>query len=98
MIRVSFEEVHSVLTRALLALGFEPTPAQLCARLFAETSRDGVYSHGLNRFPKFGEQIRRGVVDIPAGPRRVAPPGRVERWDGKTGPGNPKGPLLLPGA
>src|ERR1700687_4762020 len=88
MIRVSFEEVHSVLTRALLALGFEPTPAQLCARLFAETSRDGVYSHGLNRFPRFVEQIRRGVVDIHARPERVSAHGAVERWDGRTGPGN----------
>jgi 3-dehydro-L-gulonate 2-dehydrogenase len=88
MIRVSFEEVHGVLTRVLLKLGFEPARAQLCARLFAETSRDGVYSHGLNRFPRFVEQIRKGVVDVRARPERVGSRGAVERWDGRCGPGN----------
>jgi 3-dehydro-L-gulonate 2-dehydrogenase len=88
MIRVSFAEILDRLQRVLIGLGFEPARAELCARLFAETSRDGVYSHGLNRFPRFVEQVRRGVVDPAARPERTASFGAVERWDGKSGPGN----------
>jgi 3-dehydro-L-gulonate 2-dehydrogenase len=88
MPRVAFDEVHSVLTRALLKLGFERERAHLCARLFAESSRDGVGSHGINRFPRFVEQVRKGAVDIHASPQPVVRAGALERWDGKRGPGN----------
>jgi 3-dehydro-L-gulonate 2-dehydrogenase len=87
-LRVPFPEILARLQRALAGLGFEPARAALCARLFAEASRDGVYSHGLNRFPRFVEQIRRGVVVPGAQPERTAAVGAVERWDGHSGPGN----------
>jgi 3-dehydro-L-gulonate 2-dehydrogenase len=87
LIRVSSAEVTQLLERVLRALGFSPQRAQLAARLFAESSRDGVLSHGLHRFPRFVEQVRRGVVDVNAEPRRVAALGAFERWDGHRGPG-----------
>ena len=86
--RVSFEEIHQTLRRALLKVGFERGRAGLCARLFAETDRDGVYTHGLNRFPRFLEMIGKGVVDVTARPVRVEAHGALERWDGRSGPGN----------
>jgi 3-dehydro-L-gulonate 2-dehydrogenase len=88
MLKVTFEELKGELQRVLLGLGFEAERAELCARLFAETTRDGVYSHGLNRFPRFVEQIRKGVVKIHARPVLVQAIGAIERWDGKNGPGN----------
>ncbi|HZB45091.1 MAG TPA: 3-dehydro-L-gulonate 2-dehydrogenase [Pyrinomonadaceae bacterium] len=88
MLRVTYEELHDVLRRALLDLGFEPERAALCARLFADTDRDGVYSHGLNRFPRFVRMIRRGVVDAHARPALVTSHGALERWEGRRGPGN----------
>jgi len=88
MIRVPFAEVLARLQQVLSRLGFEEPRAQLAARLFAETSRDGVYSHGLHRFPRFVEQVRRKVVDPAARPERTASFGAVERWDGHSGPGN----------
>jgi 3-dehydro-L-gulonate 2-dehydrogenase len=79
-----------VLRRVLTKTGFTADRADRCARLFAETSRDGVSSHGLNRFPRFLETIRNGTVDIHAEPQRVARlgAGALERWDGRRGPGN----------
>src|SRR5438093_2810497 len=62
--------------------------ATLCGRLFADSSRDGVQSHGLNRFPRFITMIRSGIVDVHARPIRVAAHGALERWDGRRGPGN----------
>jgi 3-dehydro-L-gulonate 2-dehydrogenase len=88
MNRVPFDEIRDVLTRVLVQLGFDQPRAAMCARLFAETSRDGVYSHGLNRFPRFVEQIRQGIVDVQARAERVVHHGAIERWDGKRGPGN----------
>jgi 3-dehydro-L-gulonate 2-dehydrogenase len=72
----------------LVRTGFAPRRAHLCARLFADASRDGVASHGLNRFPRFLEMIALGVIDIHAAPERVAGGGAMERWDGRRGPGN----------
>jgi len=86
--RVPFDELHDVLRRALAATGMAADRADLSARLFAEASRDGVASHGLNRFPRFMRMIGRGVVDVQAEPRLVAAHGAVERWDGARGPGN----------
>jgi 3-dehydro-L-gulonate 2-dehydrogenase len=87
-IRVTYEELLTALTRALLRIGFTGQRARLCARLFAETTRDGVYTHGLNRFPRFVRTIENGVVDIHAQPELVASKVAWERWDGKLGPGN----------
>jgi 3-dehydro-L-gulonate 2-dehydrogenase len=87
-LRVSYGELRQALRRALLKVGFEQGRADLCARLFADTDRDGVYTHGLNRFPRFLEQIRRGFVDIRARPALVTAAGALERWDGLRGPGN----------
>ena len=90
LMRVPFDVLHAALRRVLEKIGFTADRADLCARLFAEASRDGVASHGLNRFPRFLDTIRNGVVDIHAEPRRVARlgAGALERWDGQRGPGN----------
>jgi 3-dehydro-L-gulonate 2-dehydrogenase len=87
-LRVHYVELLEELRRVLLKLGFEPGRAEDAARLFAEASRDGVHSHGLNRFPLFVEMVRAGVVDPAARPRLLEARGALERWDGMRGPGN----------
>ena len=62
--RVSYNDLVEVLVRALTGAGMDATRADRCARLFADTDRDGVYSHGLNRFPRFMRMVRSGVVDL----------------------------------
>jgi 3-dehydro-L-gulonate 2-dehydrogenase len=88
MLRIPYQELSDTLLSVLLKAGFAPVRASLCARLFAETSRDGVYSHGLNRFPRFMEMIRSGVIDIHAEPQIIDSHRAFERWDGRRGPGN----------
>jgi 3-dehydro-L-gulonate 2-dehydrogenase len=88
MLRVSFAEVASALAAILVRAGFEPTRAEHCARLFAETTRDGVHSHGVERFPRFLEMIRNRSVDVHAEPLCVQSLPAIERWDGRRGPGN----------
>ena len=86
--RIPYDELFDGLLRVLLKLGFEQQHARLCARLFADASRDGVYSHGLNRFPQFVRMIQNGIIVVDAEPELVALFGSLERWDGKRGPGN----------
>ena len=88
MHRISFDEVQETLAGVLRKLGFSADRAQTCARLFAETTRDGVYTHGINRFPRFAAMVRNGSIDVEAEPRLLARFGAMERWDGCKGPGN----------
>ena len=67
---------------------FRAPRARQSATLFAETHRDGVASHGLNRFPRFVRQIKAGVVRPDAEPVCAARFGPWEQWDGQLGPGN----------
>jgi 3-dehydro-L-gulonate 2-dehydrogenase len=88
MNRIPFREVQETLAGVLIKLGMSAKRAQICARLFAETTRDGVYTHGINRFPRFVGTIQNGSVDVKAEAHRVAGFGALERWDGLRGPGN----------
>ena len=88
MLRVPFADLQSALEATLLTYNFTPVRAALCARLFAETTRDGVYTHGLARFPRFIATIKNGVVDPQASPSLVSAFGAIERWHGNLGPGN----------
>ena len=88
MKRIPFDEVQRTLAAVLAKLGFTPDRAEACARLFAETTCDGVYTHGINRFPRFVATIRNRCVDPAAEPVLLAGFGALERWDGRRGPGN----------
>ena len=88
MKRIPFAEVQETLAAVLRRLGFAKERAEMCARLFAETTCDGVYTHGINRFSRLVAMVRNGCVDVSAEPVTVARFGALERWDGRSGPGN----------
>ncbi len=86
--RIPFDEILGVLEETLLARNFTSEDAKLSARLFTETSRDGVYSHGLNRFPLYVEFIDKGYIKVRNKPRLIKSNGVLEQWNGQLGPGN----------
>ena len=86
--RVPYEEMYNEFVRVLLKYGFDKDKAEISAKLYADASRDGVYTHGLNRFPKFIKSIHDGIVDIHAEPVLKESFGAFERYDGCHGPGN----------
>ncbi len=88
MLRVPFPDVVGTLTAILERIGFDADRAAHCARLFAETTRDGIASHGVERFPRLLQMIRNGSIDIHATPAPIRAFGAIERWDGRNGPGN----------
>ncbi|MXV13724.1 3-dehydro-L-gulonate 2-dehydrogenase [Hufsiella ginkgonis] len=85
--RIAFEELRAGFLRVLTKVGFTAEKAERCARIFAGNSRDGIYSHGLNRFPGFIDYIEKGLVDIHADPFCFEAHGAIECWDGRSGPG-----------
>ena len=87
MKRVPFQTLQDELYRVLASIGFTDERAMLCARLFAENQRDGVYSHGLNRFPGFVSGLKSKQINFRAKPEKIESFGALERWDGKMGVG-----------
>ena len=85
--RIPFEQLEAEFKRVLLQLSFEPSKADLCARIFAENSRDGIETHGLNRFPVFVKFVKEGLINPAAEPKLVSALGAIERWDGNLAPG-----------
>jgi 3-dehydro-L-gulonate 2-dehydrogenase len=85
--RIPFEKLRSEFTRVLLSLGFTEEKAAQCSTIFAENSRDGVYTHGLNRFPTFVQYIKEGLVIPAAEPTKEGGFGAMEQWNGNLGPG-----------
>lgn len=85
--RVSFGELKAAFYKALMNAGLSEERADRCAQLFTENQRDGVYSHGLNRFPGLVSKIQSGQIDVQAEPECVKALGVVEQWDGKMGIG-----------
>jgi len=84
---VPFDKLITAFERVLLSNGFEQAKATICATVFAENSRDGVYTHGLNRFPKFVRMVQQGFVLPGAEPVLEASLGALEQWNGNLGPG-----------
>lgn len=85
--KVPFADLKKEFKRILLKLSFTEDKAELCAYIFAANSRDGVYSHGLNRFPYFVSTVKDGSVDIQAEPGFIESKGLIEIWDGHSGAG-----------
>ena len=87
-IRVSHAELKAEFKRVLLARGVNENKADACATMFADTTQTGVYSHGVNRFPRFIQQLGLGHIHPDAEPERLLALGALEQWDAKRAIGN----------
>lgn len=85
MLRIKYEDMVKEFNRVLLGRSFSREDAQAAAELFAQNSLDGVYSHGLNRFPRVVEYLDKGTIDPHARAQCVMAMGAAERWDGHRG-------------
>lgn len=85
--RIPFEQLKSEIKRAMVKAGLTEEQAEVCASVHAESSRDGVYSHGLNRVPRFIDYVKKGWVDIKGQPTLVKSYGCIENYDGNLGIG-----------
>ena len=67
MKRVPYEEMVAQFARVLEKKGFTASDAQDAAIIFAQNSLAGVFSHGLNRFPRVVSYLEKGEIE-PAPP------------------------------
>jgi len=86
--RVLYDVMLKEFQRVLLKKGFDEKTAFEAASNFAQTSLDGVYSHGINRFPRVISYIDNGVIDPNAQPVCETKCGIMEKWNGNLALGN----------
>ena len=84
---IPFTNLKQEFKRVLLKWHMQEDKAEICAEIFACNSLDGVYSHGVNRFPVFVQYIREGLIDIDAEPQALKRSGGIEYWNGNNGIG-----------
>ena len=83
--RVAYEEMAREFARVLEKKGFAAQDAADAADIFAQNSLAGVYSHGLNRFPRIVRYLDKGEIDPRARATCELRAGVLERWDGHRG-------------
>ena len=84
---LSYQQLQQQFYNVLIAHGFTEQKADICATIFAGNSRDGVPSHGLNRFPVFVQYIKDGLINVDAEPAIMGNNGIIENWDAHLAPG-----------
>lgn len=88
MLHLTHQTLKDEFERVLLKYGVAADKAEACATMFADTTETGVYSHGVNRFSRFVEQIRHGDVITDAEPKKLLSLGAIEQWDACRAIGN----------
>ena len=66
--RVPFNEMKETFKKVFVKYGVPEDKAEVMAETHAESSRDGIYSHGANRVVRFINYVKKGWVDINANP------------------------------
>jgi 3-dehydro-L-gulonate 2-dehydrogenase len=84
---VFYNDLQQEFERILLKNAFSASKAALCSKIFADNSSDGIYSHGLNRFPVFIDLVKNGLVKPEAEPEALSKNGSLLHWDGHLAPG-----------
>ena len=83
--RIPYDELKAEFKRVLISRGFGVEEAEEAAAVFADNSLDGIYSHGINRFPRVVEYLDRGSIK----PENIATCEEsfmaFERWNGHRG-------------
>ena len=85
--QISSEQMQDVLFKLFTKNKFPEEKARSLAKVYTESTLDGVNSHGINRVPLFIEYVKKGVVRVDAEANRIASFGNIERWDGNFGSG-----------
>ncbi len=85
--RIPAQELKAEFEKLLISRGFDEENAAEAAEVFTANSVDGIYTHGVNRFPRVISYLDHGTIK----PQNVATCVNAcmafERWDGKRGMG-----------
>lgn len=86
-VRIKPSEMELMYYNILLKHGFTPGKARTTAQIFTSNSIDGVYTHSVNRFPKFIQYVKEGHVKPDKDAVLKSAVGSIEQWDGQSGVG-----------
>ena len=86
-LKIPYAEMLTTFRAILTRQGFSGEKANTCATIFADNSLDGVYTHGVNRFPRFVKYVTEGHVRPESEAVCERTVGCMEQWDGRLGPG-----------
>lgn len=86
-ITVSPEAMQKEFMRVLTSRRMPRERAQTCASIFTANTAEGVFTHGVYRFPRFVEYIDKEIIRVDADPVCGHSAGVLETWDGHFGPG-----------
>ena len=86
-LRIKPSEMEVVYYNILIKNGFVPDKARTTAQVFTSNSLDGVYTHSVNRFPKFVQYVQQGFVKPDKEAVLKSSVGCIEQWDGQAGVG-----------
>lgn len=85
--RIPYDEMKTTIKAAMLKAGLTEDQAEAVSSVHAESSLEGVYSHGLNRVPRFIQYVKDGWVRIEGKPELLKGKGVMENYDGNLGIG-----------
>lgn len=83
--RIKYDELKNQFKRVLMTRGFDEANADAAATVFADNSLDGIYSHGINRFPRVVEYLDHGTIKPENVAECIESFMAFERWDGHRG-------------
>lgn len=86
-ILLSEDKMKSTFLSILNKNNFKGDRAEICANIFTQNSLDGVYTHGVNRFPRLISQIKKDDVIPDNQPELIHKSGAIEQWNGQLGSG-----------
>ncbi len=85
--QVKYSDLLETFEDILVKKGFDQDDALAAATIFANNSADGIFSHGVNRFPKLVEYITKGYIHPDNKAVLEQSFGSFERWNGNEGLG-----------
>lgn len=83
--RIEYDKLVNTLEQILLKHGFNLENAKEAALVFVNNSRDGVYSHGLNRFCRIISEVDNKAINPNATLEKIAHFNAFERFNGHKG-------------
>ncbi|MFA6690022.1 MAG: 3-dehydro-L-gulonate 2-dehydrogenase [Sphaerochaetaceae bacterium] len=85
--RLTYEQVTDTMQKKLTAYGTPDDQADLVSKQIARNSLEGVYTHGINRFPRLIYNIKAGIVKPGNTPKLMHSFQSMENYDGQLGLG-----------
>lgn len=84
---VPVQQMQETFNAILLKHGYTNAKAAKLAEVFTQNTVDGIYTHGVYRFPRYIQYTKQQLINIDAEPSLKNKFGALEQWDGNVGPG-----------